>query len=100
MSSDHSSSAIRIEYDPADADPVRSIAEEVAGLSRRLDSFTVEMREGMKDLMTVLRIDRGTRSDLDERANQLERDVIEHRQRLGQLEQSAKKRLTAGKKRK
>ncbi len=96
--SDHSSSSIRIEYDPPDVDPVRSIAEEVAGLSRRLDSFTVEMREGMKDLMTVLRIDRGTRSDLDERANQLERDVIEHRQRLGQLEQAAKRRLRVARK--
>ncbi len=73
--------------------PSRSdLADEVAGLSRRLDTFTVEMRQGLKDILTVLRLDRGARSDLDERANQLERDVIEHRQRLGQLEQAAQKR--------
>ena len=78
--------------------PRTDLTDEVAGLSRRFDSFAAEMREGLKDILTVLRIDRAARADIDERANQLERDVIEHRQRLGQLEQAAKKRLRVARK--
>ena len=78
--------------------PRTDLADEIAGLSRRFDSFTVEMREGLADILTVLRLDRSARTDLDDRANQLERDVIEHRQRLGQLEQATKKRTRSARK--
>jgi hypothetical protein len=74
------------------------LADEVAGLSRRFDAFAVEMREGLKDILAVLRVDRSARADVDDRASQLERDIIEHRQQIGQLEQQAKKRRKAGKK--
>lgn len=70
----------------------RDLATEVAGLSRQFDTFTVEMRQGLKDILAVLRIDRASRADTDDRASQLERDIIEHRQRLGELEQAAQRR--------
>jgi hypothetical protein len=67
--------------------------DRIEGIERRLGSLETLLLEVSKDIKTVLGIKDQRVNDLDERANQLERDVIEHRQAIGKLEQAAQKRL-------
>ncbi len=72
--------------------------DRVGGIEHRLGSIETLLAEIAKDIKTALGIKDARVADLDERANQLERDIVDHRQQLGLLNQLATKRLKAARK--